>query len=76
MGMKGKKTGGRKKLNPPVKQRCIMLTDEQCKLLRMWGRGDLSAGLRWLISAAAPLIRKVEKNQSQQVAPEAPRSSG
>ena len=51
---------GRKKMNPPVKQRCIKLTDAQVKLLRIWGRGDVSAGLRWLIDTVAPFIRKPE----------------
>lgn len=55
----GKREGaGRRKHVPPLKKRCVNLTDEQCKLLRMWGRGDLSAGLRWLIAAAAPLIKR------------------
>lgn len=57
---KRKKTGGRKKHVPPLKKRCMNLTDDQCKLLRMWGRGDLSAGLRWLIEAAKHLVRKEE----------------
>ena len=57
----GKRAGtGRKRLNPPAKARCVYLTDEQTKLLRMWGHGDVSAGLRWLIKAAAPLIHRVE----------------
>jgi hypothetical protein len=38
--------------------RCVYLTDEQVKLLRMWGRGDVSAGLRWLIDQSKLLIRK------------------
>ncbi len=59
---------GRKKNDPPTKQRCVHLTDEQCLLLRRWGRGDLSAGLRWLIEAAAPLIHRAGDDD--------PRSSG
>ncbi len=46
----------RRKNDPPTKQRCVRLTDEQCRLLRTWGRGDLSAGLRWLIDTAQHLI--------------------
>jgi hypothetical protein len=43
---------------PPLKRICVHLTDEQMRLLRMWGRGDLAAGLRWLIDVAAPHVRK------------------
>lgn len=50
--------GGRKAHIPPVKRRCVYMTDEQTKLLRVWGRGDVSAGLRWLIDNAAPLIHR------------------
>ncbi len=57
---------GRPRHDPPLKKICIRMTDEQVKLLRMWGRGDVSAGLRWLIEAAAPMIRKVgEKMESR-----------
>lgn len=55
----GKRSGaGRKKSDPPTRARCVYLTDKQVKLLRMWGRGDVSAGLRWLIEAASPLITR------------------
>ena len=60
----GKRTGaGRKPIYPPVKKRCISMSDEHIKLLRMWGRGDVSAGLRWLIEAAAPMIHRESVNQ-------------
>lgn len=60
----GKRVGaGRRRSNPPTKARCIRLTDEQCKLLRMWGKGDMSAGLRWLIDTVAPLIRRITPPQ-------------
>lgn len=49
---------GRKRHNPPTHRRCVCITDEQCKLLRMWGRGDTSAGLRWLIDVAKLLVYK------------------
>ena len=55
----GRRPGaGRKRNDPPTKGRCIYLTDEQVKLLRMWGRGDVSAGLRWLIDTAKTMIVK------------------
>lgn len=50
---------GRKPNNPPTKARCVQLTDEQCKLLRKWGRGDMSAGLRWLIDMAVGVVVRV-----------------
>ena len=56
----------RPRANPPVKRRCVTLTDEQVKLLRMWGRGDVSAGLRWLVDTVAPLIRRAGVSQPQQ----------
>lgn len=40
---------GRPRHVPPLKKRQINLTDVQVGLLRKWGRGDVSAGLRWLI---------------------------
>lgn len=43
-------------MDPPVKVRFLKLTDEQMKLLRMWGRGNASAGARWLIDNAALII--------------------
>lgn len=55
---KRRKTGGRKKHNPPLHKYHITMTEEQARLLRMWGRGDLCAGLRWLIDVAAPLVHK------------------
>lgn len=61
MGSKrgGRRAGaGRPKNNPPTKVRCIHLTDNQVKLLRLWGRGDVSAGARWLIDAAAPIVHR------------------
>ena len=51
---------GRRKHVPPLKKRCVSITDEQAALLRKWGRGDLSAGLRWLVDAAANLVLRRE----------------
>lgn len=49
---------GRKPLVPPRHTYQVRLTLEQAMLLIRWGGGDLSAGLRWLVDAAAPLIRQ------------------
>lgn len=55
---KRKKTGGRKAHVPPLKKKRVNMTDEQAKLLMKWGRGDLSAGLRWLIEEAKRWVHK------------------
>ena len=58
-GHGGKREGaGRPKHNPPLKKRLLSITEEQAKLLRMWGRGDMSAGLRWLIAQAKEVVYK------------------
>lgn len=55
----GKRAGaGRKPHSPLLKERKIRLTDEQVALLRKWGRGDVAAGLRWLIEQAKHFVRK------------------
>ena len=54
----GNNGGGRRKMNPPTKPHTIRITIEQAKLLRMWGRGDMSLGLRWLIETARLVIAK------------------
>ncbi len=59
MNYGGKRAGaGRKRLDPPRVDVRLRLTEEQCKLLRAWGRGDMSAGLRWLIDQARTVVRK------------------
>ena len=60
MARGGKRAGaGRKRSDPPLRRRCVTITDEQALLLRIWGKGDVSAGLRWLITAARPLVKQV-----------------
>ncbi len=66
MASGGKRVGaGRKRLDPPVSEHRLNLTDEQVKLLRTWGRGDVSAGLRWLIDQAKHVVRKPDKAPPQ-----------
>lgn len=55
-----KSRAGRRRHVPPLRKTLVALTDEQMKLLRKWGRGNLSAGLRWLISQAALIVKKEE----------------
>ena len=60
-GSGGKRAGaGRKPLHPPARPRYFNITDEQARLLRIWGKGDMSAGLRWLIDAAQKFVRRAE----------------
>ena len=55
---------GRKPLyNVPLRQLKVYLTDEQIKLLRRYGRGNVSGGLRWLIEQSEGLIRKVKADE-------------
>lgn len=60
--MEIRKRGHRKKHMPPLKKTHVSITEDQAKLLRAWGKGDLSAGLRWLICAATPFITKLQIN--------------
>lgn len=60
-----RKGAGRRADDPPTRQRCIRLSEEHVKLLRMWGRGDLTAGIRWLIEVAAPLVHKKKKEEKR-----------
>lgn len=55
-----KPRGHRRKHVPPLIKTHVSLTEEQAKLLRMWGRGDLSAGLRWLVNQAKKFVKKVQ----------------
>lgn len=55
-----KRRVGRPRNDPPTKKHNVTMTDEQANLLRMWGRGDLSAGLRWLIDAAELFVRRAD----------------
>ncbi len=63
----GKREGaGRKRHIPPLKNKCVRLTEEQESMLRKWGRGDVSAGLRWLIDQAKHLVRKPDPPHSNE----------
>lgn len=62
-----KRRGHRRKHVPPLRKRGVCLTDEQVALLRKWGKGDVSAGLRWLIDAAALLIVRTDEAVTYQV---------
>lgn len=61
-GWGGKRVGaGRKKAAHPVVAYSVDITHAQAELLKTWGGGDMSAGLRWLVDAAEVLVRKVRR---------------
>ena len=58
-GHGGKRKGaGQRKAAQPLTTFHIQLTVEQARLVRKWGRGNLSGGLRWLIDQAAKVVKK------------------
>jgi hypothetical protein len=57
LGRGGRRPGsGRKKKADPIVTYSVDITTEQAEFLRIWGDGDISAGLRWLIEASALFI--------------------
>lgn len=65
-------SAGRPKNDPPCHRCSLYLTDEQIKLLRMWGRGDMSAGLRWLVDTAKLLIWRSTRSDDRTTPPQQP----
>ena len=56
-GNGGKRAGaGRKRTHAVRATYSVDLTPQQAGLLKMWGGGNESAGLRWLVDNAAPLV--------------------
>jgi hypothetical protein len=64
----GRRKGAGRKRVPETLTYSMRLTPAQVKLLKEWGNGNCSAGLRWLIEMVAPMIRKCP--------PDDPRNSG
>lgn len=61
-GRGGKRAGsGRKKRSDPIATYSINITIEQAKVLKDWGNGDMSAGMRWLIEASILFVRPSNK---------------
>ncbi len=48
-----RKHAGRKAPEKPLKLRSVRLNDDEVSLLKMWGAGDMTAGIRGLIAKAA-----------------------
>jgi hypothetical protein len=60
----GIRRGAGRPKHPEILLTCsVKLTPAHMKLLRLWGGGNASAGLRWLIDAAKPLICQVETQE-------------
>lgn len=60
----GKRAGAGRKKHPEVLLiYSAKLTPKQARLAKMWGDGNMSAGLRWLIDAAEILVRKREDRE-------------
>lgn len=49
---------GRKRRGDPIVPYTVRISGEQADMLKRWGGGDLSAGLRWLVEAAALFVRR------------------
>ncbi len=61
----GKRKGaGRKRNNPPTIPQTIYLTEEEIRLVLLWGKGSISSGLRWLIAEASKVIVKPDPPHS------------
>lgn len=53
----GRRPGGGRKKSGNARQRYgVKLTKQQADLLKTWGGGDVSAGLRWLVDNAMSMI--------------------
>ena len=51
---------GAKRKRDPVVTYSVRISHKHAELLKTWGGGDLSAGLRWLVDASAQLVVRVE----------------
>lgn len=59
VGWGGSRRGaGRKRAADVLVTYNVHITCAQAELLKKWGGGDVSAGLRWLIDAAELWVRK------------------
>lgn len=65
MARGGRRPGaGQPAHDPPLHDCKVLLTEEQIKLLRKWGRGNVSAGLRWLIDRAKLVVRRDDDEET------------
>jgi hypothetical protein len=56
-GRPGRSPGAGRKKQAPIFSYSVDITHAQAELLRLWGNGDISAGLRWLVDAAEIFVR-------------------
>jgi hypothetical protein len=55
----GKRPGaGKKKSTDPIVTYSVKISHSHAELLREWGGGDISAGLRWLVNISSAVVRK------------------
>lgn len=64
-GEKGLKRG--RKPIPGILICSFTLERENAKLLKQWGGGNASAGLRWLMSVVKPMIQRKEITRPQRL---------
>lgn len=57
---------GRKKRKEKYMPYSFDITESQIDMLRLWGGGDASAGLRWLIAGAILFVRFVPYRGSKE----------
>lgn len=55
---------GRKPSGDGVATYSVRMTKSQVELLKEWGGGDVSAGLRWLVTVAELLVHRKEYGQT------------
>jgi hypothetical protein len=57
IGRGGARAGaGRKRISDPLSTYALRVSARQAALLKLWGGGDASAGLRWLVDAVEHLV--------------------
>lgn len=54
----GRRVGAGRKRKAVLATYSVDMTAEQAALLKAWGNGDISAGLRWLIDVAEIFVRR------------------
>jgi hypothetical protein len=57
-GNGGKRAGaGPKRKRDPIVTYSVRMSHAHAEMLRLWGGGDISAGLRWVMDNATMLVR-------------------
>ena len=56
----GRRAGAGRKKKAPLIDYSVHITAAHASLLKEWGGGDISAGLRWLIDASSIFVQKIK----------------